>query len=140
MGNDDCQVAEGESVPLEVTPTSSTPMTASAVPVPTATPKLSEPDPTRDPLIVATSMPTEVTEMKTLRIKVIVSGKESAEGIQVAVYDLKGNYVTDGRTDDKGNADLSMADGSYNVATLYEGVWQKDGPFSTGSKENVIHR
>lgn len=140
LGNDNCQAAEGTPAVMDATPTASVSTTPTALPVPTATQKLSEPEPTRGPILVFTSTPTAPVEMKTLRIKLIVSGKGKAGGIQVAAYGPAGEYVTEGVTDDKGNLTLSVPDGSYTVATLYDGVWQKAGPFSPGSKENVIHR
>ncbi len=141
LGNGDCQTADQAAVVVETTPTASISVTSTALPIPTATPKLSEPEPTRGPvLVVLTTQPTATSEMKTLRIKVVVAGKGKAGGIQVAVYGPAGEYVAEGVTDDKGNVTLSVPGGSYSVSTLYAGAWQKDGPFSPGAKENVIHR
>ena len=140
MGIDNCQTANADPIVVDSTPTLSIPMTSTSVPIPTATPKLSEPDPTRGPAVIFTVTPTTAAALKPLRIKVVAGGKGSAEGIQVAAYDSAGRYVTDGITDNKGNLTLSVPDGSYTVSTFYDGVWQKAGPFSPGSKENVIHR
>ena len=140
LGNDNCQAAEEASPVMETTPTASVSTTSTAPPVPTATAKLSEPEPTRGPVLVATRTPTTAVEMETLRIKVVVSGKDKAGGIQVVVYGPAGEYVAEGITDDKGNLTLSVPDGNYTISTLYEGVWKKEGPFSSGPKENVIHR
>ncbi len=142
FGDDNCKAANLETDPVIVdsTATVSVSFTSSPV-VPTATLKLSEPEPTRGgPALVFTSIPTQVVELQTLRIKLVTSGNGKAGGIQVVLYGSRGEYVTEGVTDDKGNLTLSIPSGSYTISTFYEGKWQKDGPFSTGSKENVIHR
>jgi Flp pilus assembly pilin Flp len=139
LGNEDCKAAGTEVV---TTPTATAAQTAAvtSTSIPAATAKVSDPEPTRGPvLVVLTTQPTPTAEMKTLRIKVVAGGGKSA-GITVVVYDSAGRYVTEGVTDDKGNVNLSVPSGSYSVSTLYDGVWQKDGPFSPGAKENVIHR
>lgn len=138
LGNDNCQASE--TVLIDTTPTTSVSSTATALPAPTPTPKLSEPEAPRGPVVIFTSTPTPVVELKTIRIKVVVSGKGKAGGIQVVLYGPSGQYVTEGVTDDKGNLTLSVPNGSYTVSTFYDGIWQKDGPFSPGSKEHVIHR
>lgn len=140
LGNDNCQAAEETPAVIETTPIASVPTTSTALPVPTTTSVLSEPEPTRGPVLVVTSTSTPPVEMKTLRIKLVVSGKGKAGGIQVVVYGPAGEYVAEGTTDDKGNLTLSVPDGSYTVSTLYDGLWKKDGPLSPGPKENVIHR
>ncbi|MDO9300121.1 MAG: hypothetical protein Q7T89_02010 [Anaerolineales bacterium] len=139
LGNDDCQAIQSETpVAGTVTPTLQVSMTPSLVP--TATPTLSEPDPTRQPVLtVAPIEPVPTIELKKLRIKVISNGKGG--GIQVVVYNTVGVYVTEGLTDDKGNISFLVSDGNYMVSTFYNNTWQKDGPFSTSnSKEKVIHR
>ncbi len=140
LGNEDCQSAGTQVVPTPTaTPAQTAEATATSIPI--ATPIVLEPEPTRGPvLVVLTTQPTPTAEMKTLRIKVVVAGKGKAGGIKVVVYDSAGKYVTEGVTDDKGNVNLSVPSGSYSVSTLYESTWQKDGPFSPGAKENVIHR
>lgn len=140
LGNDNCQAAEDTPTFIEATPTASVSNTSTALPVPTATSKLSEPEPTRGPVLVITSTPTPPVEMKTLRIKLVVSGKGKAGGIQVVLYDSEEKYVTEGITDGKGNLTLLVPGGSYTVSTFYDGVWQKGGTLSPGPKENVIHR
>jgi Flp pilus assembly pilin Flp len=139
LGNEDCQLAGPEVTPTPTaTPAQTAAATATSIPI--ATPIVSEPEPTRGPiLVVLTTQPTTTTELKTLRIKVVAGGGKSA-GITVVIYDSAGKYVTEGVTDDKGNVNLSVPSGSYSVSTLYEGTWQEDGPFSPGAKENVIHR
>jgi Flp pilus assembly pilin Flp len=141
LGNDNCQAAEDPpATVIETTPTASISTTSTAPPVPTATLKLSEPEPTRGPVLVFTSTPTAPVEMDTLRIKVVISGKDNTDGIQVVIYGPAGEYVTEGVTDDKGNLTLSVPEGDYTVSTFYDGAWQTAGPFSSGSKQNVIHR
>jgi Flp pilus assembly pilin Flp len=140
LGNEDCQSADTQ-VPPTPTATPAQTVVATATSIPVATPIVSEPEPTRGPvLVVSTTQPTPTAEMKTLRIKVVVSGGKSEAGITVVVYDSAGKYVTEGVTDGKGNVNLSVPAGSYSVSTLVNGTWQKDGPFSPGAKENVIHR
>jgi Flp pilus assembly pilin Flp len=140
LGNDHCQTAEETPTVIETTPTASVSITSTALPLPTATSELSEPEPTRGTVLVFTSTPTPPAQMEPLRIKVIVSGKDKAGGIQVVIYGPAGEYVTEGVTDDKGNLTLSVPEGDYTVSTFYDGTWQTDGPFSSGSKQNVIHR
>jgi Flp pilus assembly pilin Flp len=140
LGNEDCQSAGAQVSP---TPTATPAQTVEATPtsIPPATPIVLETEPTRGPVsIVPTTQPTATAELKTLRIKVVTGGGKSEGGITVVVYDSAGKYVTEGVTDDKGNVNLSVPDGSYSISTLVDGAWQKDGPFSPGSKENVIHR
>jgi len=140
LGNEDCQLAGTEVTPTPTaTPAETAAVTATSILI--ATPLVSEPEPTRGPvLVVLTTQPTPTAEMKTLRIKVVTGGGKSETGITVVVYDSQGVYVTEGVTDNKGNVNLSVPSGSYSVSTLVDGTWQKDGPFSPGAKENVIHR
>lgn len=139
LGNDDCQAVQSETPTAgTVIPTLQVSMTPSLIP--TATPTLSEPDPTRQPILTVLPIePAPTIELKKLRIKVLSNGKGG--GIQVVVYNTAGVYVTEGLTDDKGNISFLVSDGNYMISTFYNNTWQKDGPFSTSnSKENVIHR
>jgi Flp pilus assembly pilin Flp len=140
LGNEDCQSA---GVQVSPTPTATPAETVESTPtsIPPATPIVSEIEPTRGPIsVVPTTQPTATAELKTLRIKVVTGDGKPEGGIMVVVYDSAGRYVTEGVTDDKGNINLSVPDGSYSVSTLVDGTWQKDGPFSPGTKQNVIHR
>ncbi|MEK6753079.1 MAG: hypothetical protein AABZ00_12545 [Chloroflexota bacterium] len=145
LGNEGCQAIETETVVSgTATPTLQVSMTPSMIPTATAT--LSEPEPTRPPSIPRlTPEPTPARELITMRIKVVInekgSGKKSAEGIRVVIYNAAGEYVAEGVTDEKGNLSLTVASGSYSIATFYNNVWKKEGPINvTNSRENVIHR
>lgn len=141
LGNEDCQAAETGTVPMgTVTPT----LLASATPslVPTATMVPVDPDPTRPPVAtIVVGEPTLAGPLVTMRVKVVVGGQGSATGIRVVVYNAGGAFVAQSMTDNKGSASFSVPMGSYTVATLYNDVWQTDGPFSVkNSKVNVINR
>ncbi len=145
LGNDGCEVVASETVVVgTVTPT----LQVSATPslIPTATLVYVDPDPTRQPVstIVAVEPTPTTGQLITMRIKVVINGKgggKSAEGIRVVIYNAAGEYVGEGVTDDKGNVSFSVPPGSYTIATLYNNVWQNDGPVAvTNSRENVVHR
>ena len=145
MGNNECQAAQIET-PIAagtMTPTLAVSVTPSLVP--TATSTLSEPEPTRQPIVpILTVVPAPTIELLTMRIKVVLNnsgGKNNPGGIQVVIHDTAGVYVAEGVTDAKGDISFSVQRGSYLVDTLYANVWQTDGPISvSNSKENVIHR
>ncbi len=145
LGNDGCQAVQTETaIAGAVTPTLQVSMTPSLIP--TATPTLSEPDPTRQPVLtVIATQPAPTQQLKTLKIKVVLNeeggGEKSPQGIRVVVYNPAREYVTEGVTNNKGKVSFSVVSGNYIVATFYNNVWQNDGPFSTtNSRENVIHR
>lgn len=147
LGNDDCQAVEGEVAVAVSTPTPILQVSVTPSLIPTATPTLSEPDPTRAPaltMVAVVPTSTVAAELKTMRIKVVLNGKDDEKkrkGILVVIYNSAGEYVTEGKTDEKGKVSFSVASGDYIVATFYDKVWQKDGPFSvTNSREYVIHR
>jgi Flp pilus assembly pilin Flp len=144
LGNDDCQAAEDE--PVVLTTATPTAIFTAPPPTPTATLALADPDPTRPPVVTVvvvepTATPTTAPEeLVTMRIKVVVTGKDtSSAGIRVVLYDASGSYVAQGVTDDKGNLSFSVPKGTYTVATFYNDEWETHGPFNVkNSKENVI--
>jgi len=150
MGNPSCLAAESATEvtnTVDVTPTMQEAETATPVVNFTATPQLSEPDPTREsvPPGGGDPSPTPAQSVVTMRVKVVLNGKDSDNrslaGVRVVIYDSEGRFVAHGVTDEKGNVSFSVPIGSYTISTYYGGTWQKDGPVNvTNSKENVVHR
>jgi Flp pilus assembly pilin Flp len=162
LGNETCRAAEIQITPV-VTSTvvpSITPGPSQVAQVPTATPIPVDPDPTRAPASTLSSPNGGAGEKEKekenededededdieMRIKVVINKKSGENnnrgGIRVVLYDVNGNFIMDGFTDDKGNILFSVASGDYYIATLYNNIWEKVGPISVkNSKENVIHR
>jgi len=148
LGNDHCQDVQDEVIIVK-TPTPIPQVSVTPSLIPTATPTLAEPDPTRQPpiltMVVVLPTSTIAAETNTMRIKVVLNGKDDEkkkqQGILVVIYNTSNEYITEGVTDSKGNVSFSVKSGEYIVATFYDKVWQKDGPFKvTNSREYIIHR
>jgi Flp pilus assembly pilin Flp len=151
LGNAECEAAKSQpATAVAQTAIAASTAVGSPTPPPTVTPTavLVNPEPTRPPVVVAfepTVTPTQVVEKVTMRIKVVINKKggkkqDTKDGVRVVVYNEQGMFVAQGRTDDKGDVSFSVPAGTYTVATYYEDVWVRHGPFAVkNSSMNVLH-
>jgi Flp pilus assembly pilin Flp len=151
LGNAECEAAKSQPATAAAQAAAATSTAVgSPTPPPTVTPTavLVNPEPTRPPVVVVfepTVTPTQVAEMITMRIKVVINKKggkkqEDKIGVRVVVYDEQGRFVAQGRTNNNGKVSFSVPAGTYYVSTYYEDNWEKHGPITVkDSSMNVLH-